>query len=137
MRALAAEHIQLISGGLDSSIDNSWRTMPSQTSTFQVSSYPLYGTLSGLDESTIRSLPETEREPVSFFGSDFVNSEKQENQALRPFFDEWPKSRDSWSELTDDSSLSSLSATQLSISIPMGTSDFNTSSRSPHGIQSR
>ncbi|TVU15873.1 hypothetical protein EJB05_39415 [Eragrostis curvula] len=140
MRSLAAEHSQLISGGMDSSIDNSWRQLPSQTSTFQVSSYPLYGTLSGLDESTICSLPKTEREPVSFFGSDFAtaNTGKQENQTLRPFFDEWPKSRDSWSELADDNSLSSFSATQLSISIPMGTSDFsNTSSRSPHGIQSR
>ncbi|KAK3143799.1 hypothetical protein QOZ80_4AG0305080 [Eleusine coracana subsp. coracana] len=138
MRTLAAEHTQLISGGMDTSID-SWRLLPSQTSTFQVSSYPVYGTLSALEESTICSLPKTEREPVSFFGNDlnFANSAKQENQTLRPFFDEWPKSRDSWSELADDSSLSSFSATQLSISIPMGTSDFNTSSRSPHGIQSR
>ncbi|XP_062183562.1 growth-regulating factor 3-like [Phragmites australis] len=123
------------SGAMDTPMDNSWRQLPSQTSTFEVSSYPLYGTLGGLDENTICSLPKTERELLSFFGNDFVtvNSAKQENQTLRPFFDEWPKS----SELADDSSLSSFSATQLSISIPMATSDFNTNSRSSNGTQSR
>ncbi|KAJ1272611.1 hypothetical protein BS78_06G216400 [Paspalum vaginatum] len=138
VKALSDEHsAHLIPGSMDTSMDYSWRLLPSQTTTFQATSYPLFGTLSGLDESTIASLPKTQREPLSFFGSDYVTA-KQENQTLRPFFDEWPKSRDSWPELGDDNSLASFSATQLSISIPMGASDFsNTSSRSPNGIPSR
>ncbi|CAL5015076.1 unnamed protein product [Urochloa decumbens] len=138
VRSLSDEHSQLIPAGMDTSMDNSWRLLPSQTTTFQATSYPVFGTLSGLDESTIASLPKTQREPLSFFGSDFVTA-KQENQTLRPFFDEWPKARDSWPELGDDNSLASFSATQLSISIPMAAaSDFsNSSSRSPNGIPSR
>ena len=136
VKSLSDEHSQLLPGGMDTSMDNSWRLLPSQTTTFQATSYPLFGTLSGLDESTIASLPKTQREPLSFFGSDFVTA-KQENQTLRPFFDEWPKSRESWPELPEDNNLG-FSATQLSISIPMATSDFsNTSSRSPNGIPSR
>uniref|UniRef100_A0A0A9EVN1 Growth-regulating factor n=1 Tax=Arundo donax TaxID=35708 RepID=A0A0A9EVN1_ARUDO len=133
--AFGVTYNQSFSGAMDTRIDNLWRQLPYQTSPFQVSSYPLFGTLSGLDESTINSLPKTEREPVSsFFACDFatLNSGKMENQTLRPFFDEWPKSRDSLPELADDRRLSSSSATQLSISIPMATSDFNTSSRSPN-----
>ncbi|KAL5555944.1 hypothetical protein UlMin_038180, partial [Ulmus minor] len=59
------------------------------------------------------------------------------HQSLRPFFDEWPKSRDSWSGLEEDPSRSNHTAfsttTQLSISIPINScSDFSpTSSRSP------
>ena len=135
-----------MTGAMDTSIDNySWRLMPSQSSAFSLSSYPVLGTLGDLDQTTICSLPpKTDREPLSFFtGSDFVttaeDSVKQENQTLRPFFDEWPKARDSWPELQDDTNFS---ATKLSISIPMtGTgSDFSTtttSSRSPSGIYSR
>nr|CAB3485652.1 unnamed protein product [Digitaria exilis] len=136
--SLSDDPSQLMPVTMESSMDNAWRLLPSQTSTFQATSYPLFGTLSGLDESTIASLPKTQREPLSFFGSDYVTA-KQESQTLRPFFDEWPKARDSWPELGDDnSSLASFSATQLSISIPMATSDFsNTSSRSPSGIPSR
>ncbi|KAM0863840.1 hypothetical protein ACQ4PT_044330 [Festuca glaucescens] len=139
------EHSQLfMSGGMDNSMDNySWRLPPSQTSAFSLSSYPMLGTLSDLDQTTICSLPKTEREPLSFFGSDFVTtttttaaeSVKQENQTLRPFFDEWPpKARESWPELQDDSNFS---ATKLSISIPMTGSNFSTASRSPNGIYSR
>lgn len=60
---------------------------------------------------------------------------KQEGQSLRPFFDEWPKARDSWSGLEEErSNQTSFSTTQLSISIPMASSDFSaTSSQSPHG----
>ncbi|KAL5214992.1 hypothetical protein ABZP36_004144 [Zizania latifolia] len=138
-RSLTDEHSPLITGAMDTSIDNPWRLLPSQTSTFSISSYPMLGNLSDLDHNTICSVPKAEREPLSFFGSDYVTVEstKQENQTLRPLFDEWPKARDSWPELADDNSLASFSATQLSISIPMATSDFSTSSsRSPNGIYS-
>ncbi len=90
VRPLADEHSPLITGAMDTSIDNSWCLLPSQTSTFSVSSYPMLGNLSELDQNTICSLPKVEREPLSFFGSDYVtvDSGKQENQTLRPFFDE-------------------------------------------------
>ncbi|KAL5215450.1 hypothetical protein ABZP36_006851 [Zizania latifolia] len=138
VRSLTDEHSQLITGAMDTSIDSSWRLLPSQTTAFSASSYPLLGNLINLDQNAICSLPKAEREPLSFFGGDYVtvvDSTKQESQTLRPFFDEWPKARDScWPELADDnSSLASFSATQLSISIPMATSDFSTtSSRSPN-----
>ncbi|KAG4386224.1 hypothetical protein GLYMA_11G008500v4 [Glycine max] len=67
----------------------------------------------------------------SFLSSEYASAEtvKQEGQSLRPFFDEWPKSRDSWSGLEDERS----NHTQLSISIPMSSSNFSaTSSHSPH-----
>ncbi|KAI7994965.1 Growth-regulating factor 4 [Camellia lanceoleosa] len=37
------------------------------------------------------------------FGSEIGSPEpvKQESHAIRPFFDDWPKARDSWSELDD------------------------------------
>uniref|UniRef100_A0ACD5UFA7 Uncharacterized protein n=1 Tax=Avena sativa TaxID=4498 RepID=A0ACD5UFA7_AVESA len=155
MRSSAVdEHSQFITGGgMDTTLDNySWRLLPSQTSAYSLSSYPMLGTLSDLDQTTICSLPKTEREPLSFFGGgDFmatattvVDPVKQENQTLRPFFDEWPKARDSWPELQDDttnnnnSSNAAFSATKLSISIPMTGSDFSsTTSSSPNGIYSR
>ena len=135
VKSLSDEHSQLLPGGMDTSMDNSWRLLPSQTTTFQATSYPVFGTLSGLDESTIASLPKTQREPLSFFGSDFVTA-KQENQTLRPFFDEWPKARDSWPGLSDENAslACSFPATQLSMSIPMASSDFSVaSSQSPNG----
>ncbi|XP_027362119.1 growth-regulating factor 5-like [Abrus precatorius] len=73
----------------------------------------------------------------SFLSSDYASGEtvKHEGQALRPFFDEWPKSRESWSGLEDErSNQIAFSTTQLSISIPMSSSNFTTtSSQSPHG----
>ncbi|KAK8545568.1 hypothetical protein V6N13_066844 [Hibiscus sabdariffa] len=75
--------------------------------------------------------------PQHSFFSDFNSGEaaKHEGQSLRPFFDEWPKTRDSWSALQDNrSNQTSFSTTQLSISIPMGSSDFSTTtSHSLHG----
>ena len=63
-------------------------------------------------------------------------SAKQEGQTLRHFFDEWPKARDSWPGLSDETaSLASFPpAPQLSMSIPMASSDFSVaSSQSPNG----
>lgn len=52
-------------------------------------------------------------------------------QPLRQFFDEWPlKNRDSWLDLEEDpSNQTSFSATQLSISIPMASSEFPPTNR--------
>ncbi|XP_044967778.1 growth-regulating factor 3-like [Hordeum vulgare subsp. vulgare] len=143
------EHNQFITAAMDTAMDNySWRLMPSQASAFSLSSYPMLGTLSDLDQSAICSLAKTEREPLSFFGGggDFDDDSaavKQENQTLRPFFDEWPKDRDSWPELQDhdaNNNSNAFSATKLSISMPVTSSDFSgttAGSRSPNGIYSR
>ncbi|KAK7366588.1 hypothetical protein VNO80_08582 [Phaseolus coccineus] len=73
----------------------------------------------------------------SFLCSEYGSGEtmKQEGQSLQPFFDEWPKSRDSWLGLQDErSNHTTFSTTQLSISIPMSSSNFSTTtSQSPHG----
>ncbi|KAK3155010.1 hypothetical protein QOZ80_2BG0197720 [Eleusine coracana subsp. coracana] len=133
IRSLADEHNQLISEAIDSSIENQWRLPPSQNSSFPLPSYPQLGALSDLGPNTVNSLAKMDRQPLSFLGNDF-GSMKQENQ-LRPFFDEWPKARDSWPGLGDENTnMSSFSATQLSMSIPMASSDFSAaSSQSPNG----
>ncbi|CAN6478328.1 unnamed protein product [Victoria cruziana] len=70
-----------------------------------------------------------------FLGNDFMAQQSrnvredqraQEVQPLRCFFDDWPKDRDSWSGFSEDQSNDkSFSTTQLSISIPMASSDFS------------
>ncbi|EEE57634.1 hypothetical protein OsJ_08054 [Oryza sativa Japonica Group] len=136
-RSLADEQSQLITEAINTSIENPWRLLPSQNSPFPLSSYSQLGALSDLGQNTPSSLSKVQRQPLSFFGNDYaaVDSVKQENQTLRPFFDEWPKGRDSWSDLADENAnLSSFSGTQLSISIPMASSDFSAaSSRSTNG----
>ncbi|KAJ0989874.1 hypothetical protein J5N97_008230 [Dioscorea zingiberensis] len=134
--------------GLDSSLDSSWRLMPSQVSSFPLSktgnsgsllqsNYPQQvHALRDLGQTSISTLSMQQQQHHSLFGADFGSSDpvKHESQSLRPFFDEWPKTRDSWSDLEDDrSNRTSYSTTQLSISIPMASSDFSTtSSRSPN-----
>ncbi|XP_057970015.1 growth-regulating factor 4-like isoform X2 [Malania oleifera] len=107
---------------IDSPLDNTWSLMPSRVSSMPPS------------KSSDNSILQNNYPQHSFFSSEFVSGEpvKQEGQSLRPFFDEWPKARDSWSGLEEDrSNHTSFSTTQLSISIPMASSDFSTSSRSP------
>ncbi|KAK1262670.1 Growth-regulating factor 4 [Acorus gramineus] len=117
---------------MDSSLDSTWRLMPSR--------YPhVQQSMQDYGHSTLASAlsKQQQQQQHLFFGSEFCAAEpvKQEAQSLRPFFDEWPKARDSWSDLDDErSNRSSFSTTQLSISIPMASSDFSaTSSRSPNG----
>ena len=127
--------------GMDFSLDSAWRQLPSQAPPFSLSKsggsllQSNYGTQlhppQDYGQVTLSSLS---KQQYSFFGGDYGggggDSTKQESQPLRPFFDEWPKARDSWSELEDERS----NRTQLSISIPMASSDFSTtSSRSPNG----
>ncbi|XP_009385873.2 growth-regulating factor 5 isoform X1 [Musa acuminata AAA Group] len=133
--------------GVDSSLDSSWRPMPPPVSSFSLSkthdlsilqnAYPQLQSVQDLGQVTINSLSRQQQQHHSFFGSEFGSSEpvKHETQLLRPFFDEWPKTRDSWSDLEEDrSNRTSFSTTQLSISIPIASSDFSsTSSRSPNG----
>lgn len=123
-------------------MENQWRLPPSQTSPFPLSSYTQLGALGDLGQNTVSSLSKMERQPLSFLGnSDFgamdsAAKQQPENQTLRPFFDEWPKARDSWPGLSDENAglACSFPATQLSMSIPMASSDFSVaSSQSPNG----
>lgn len=147
---MADEHSQLITEGINTSMENPWRLPPSsQTTAFPLSSYPpQLGATSDLvqnnNNNNSAAKAERQQQQLSFPGNGHfggggagdMDSVKQENQTLRPFFDEWPKARDSWSDLTDENSnLASFSATQLSISIPMTSSDFSVaSSQSPNGM---
>jgi len=133
--------------GVDSSLDSTWRLMPSQVSSYPISkessrsllqsNYPQLQSVQDMGQVTISPLPKPQQQQHALFGSEFGSSEavKHEGQSLRPFFDEWPKTRDSWSDIDDDrSNRTSFSTTQLSMSIPMASSDFSTtSSRSPNG----
>lgn len=110
---------------MDSQIETAWPLMQSRVSSFPAS------------KSTENSMLQNDYPQHSFLGNEYTVREpvKQDGQSLRPFFDEWPKTRDSWTGLEDDrSNQTSFSTTQLSISIPRASSDFSTrSSRSPHG----
>ncbi|XP_042505280.1 growth-regulating factor 3-like [Macadamia integrifolia] len=134
--------------GMDSSLDSTWRLMPSRVSSFPPSKSRNGSILEAEYPHQLHSLQDLSHETITaslakqqqhcFFGNEFGSSEpvtvKQEVQSLRPFFDEWPKTRDSWSDLEDErSNRTSFSTTQLSISIPMASSDFSAaSSQSPN-----
>lgn len=132
--------------GIDSSLGSSWRLMPSQMSSPPLSkarnnsslqsSYLQFPPLQDLGHASVGSLSTPEQQQHSFFSSEFGSVEpvRHESQSLRPFFDEWPRTRDMWSDLEDErSNRSSFSATQLSISMPMTSSGFSTTnSRSPN-----
>nr|APR63969.1 growth-regulating factor 5 [Populus tomentosa] len=107
---------------IDSQLDNAWSLMQSRVSSFTT------------EKSTENSMLQNNHPQHSFFSSDFTTREsvKQDGQSLRPFLDEWPKNQDAWSGLENDcSNQTSFSTTQLSMSIPMASSDFSTSCRSP------
>ncbi|GAB2264943.1 hypothetical protein Dimus_000014 [Dionaea muscipula] len=107
---------------MESNMDNVQPLMPSR-----VSSFP---PLKPLESSLLHGDYHQHSSVASGFASE--GHGKQDGQSLRPFFNEWPKARDSWSGLEDDrSNNTSFSTTQLSISIPMPPSDFSTSSQSP------
>lgn len=118
---------------IDSPTDSSWHSLPSSVSPYPMSKPRDSGLLPGaysyshlessqeLGQVTIASLSQ-EQERRSFGGGagGMLGNVKHENQPLRPFFDEWPGRRDSWSEMDEErSNQTSFSTTQLSISIPM------------------
>eukprot|EP00268_Persea_americana_P051960 TRINITY_DN5787_c1_g1_i4.p1 TRINITY_DN5787_c1_g1~~TRINITY_DN5787_c1_g1_i4.p1 ORF type:complete len:232 (-),score=49.30 TRINITY_DN5787_c1_g1_i4:736-1431(-) len=128
--------------GMDFPVDNTWRLMPSRVSSFPQSKPILesnYSQLQAMQDFGHMAIPPAlskQQQQHSLFRNEFGSPEpvKQEGQSLRPFFDEWPKTRGSWSDLEEErSNRTSFSTTQLSISIPMSSSDFSgTSSRSPN-----
>ncbi|PIA31194.1 hypothetical protein AQUCO_05200053v1 [Aquilegia coerulea] len=131
--------------GMDSSLDGTWQMMSSKVSSFPQSKSrngsimqtdcPEMQTLQDLGHTGLNATLSKQQQHC-FFGGEYGLAEpvKPEGQSLRPFFDEWPKTRDSWSDLEDDrSNRTSFFTTQLSISIPMASSDFSaTSSQSPN-----
>lgn len=92
---------------------------------------------SSTSRSSSNSMLQSDYPRHSFLSGEYASREpaKQEDQPLRPFLNEWPKGRESWSGPEDErSNQTALSATQLSISIPMSSPDFSTTCfQSPHG----
>ncbi|CAK8575576.1 unnamed protein product [Lathyrus sativus] len=109
---------------MESQLENTWPLMSTRVSSFSAS------------KSSNNSMLQSEYPQHSFLSTEYGSGEavKEEGQPLRSFFNEWPKSRESWSGLEDErSNQITFSTTQLSISIPMSSSDFSaTSSQSPH-----
>lgn len=140
---------------LSSVSNNGWRSSMqskvSQVKTEQNGSFMQYNspqlrTLLGQDFSLMSDASQQMQQQHSFRNSGFgvvesgnVGRESEgQGQPLRHFFDDWPRSRDastlSWSDVEEDRSNRSSSTTQLSISIPMASSDFSaTNSSSPRG----
>ncbi|KAG0454361.1 hypothetical protein HPP92_025665 [Vanilla planifolia] len=123
---------------VNSSIDYSWGLMPSQVPSFPTSKaktgllYDCFPSqldaMQDITEVTSRSSNHQEHQH-SNFRSEFGLTDlgKQDCQGLRPFFNEWPKARESWLEMDDEQSEhNSFSATRLSISIPMASSNLST-----------
>ncbi|PSS32252.1 Growth-regulating factor like, partial [Actinidia chinensis var. chinensis] len=72
---------------LDSPVEKAWPLMPSGLSLFPTS------------KANDNSIMQNDYPQRFFFSNEFGTGEhaKQEGQSLRPFFDEWPKTRDTWS----------------------------------------
>ncbi|KAE8699275.1 Origin recognition complex subunit 3, putative isoform 1 [Hibiscus syriacus] len=77
---------------INTQLDNTWPDMQSEVSSFPQSK-------PGGD----LSMWQNDDYPQHSFFSEFNSGEpaKQEGQSLRPFLDEWPENRDSWSALED------------------------------------
>ncbi|KAK8963123.1 Growth-regulating factor 4 [Platanthera guangdongensis] len=123
---------------MHSSFDNPWRQMPSTIYSFPPGKEKddsfLHGSYLQLQPmQDLRSVPASSlhhnHHQHSLFGSEFNSLEppRKSVQPLLPFFDEWPRTRNSWSDLEDErANQASFATTQLSISIPMVSSDFST-----------
>ncbi|XP_057479794.1 growth-regulating factor 3-like [Actinidia eriantha] len=112
--------------GLDRNVDSTWNLTPS---CFQVdsASNPSYGAQEDFELMNNAAMSR-QRQQHCFFGSD-IGSAKQESNSIRPFFDGWPKARDSWSNLDDQRyDKNTLSSTQLSISVPTPLSEISSRS---------
>lgn len=115
---------------MDSALDDTWSSLSPQMSLFSPSK-PVDNS-SMCDDYGRRSLIKSE------FDTPLIKSEfdtpqplKQGSQSLRPFFEEWPKTREAWPGLDAESvNQVSFSSTQLSISVPMAASDFSTGPKS-------
>ncbi|CAL5432024.1 unnamed protein product [Camellia sinensis] len=102
--------------GINRDVDSTWHLTPSSVQDF---------------ESMNNAAMTRQRQQHFLFGSEIGSPGpvKQESHAIRPFFDDWPKARDSWSELDDQRyDKNTFSTTQLSISVPMPSSEISSRS---------
>lgn len=123
-------------------VDSSLCFAPARLSTFPLSKakdpslmksyYPQLQSVQDLEQVTTSLLPrqhQHQQQQHSFFRSEFSSPEpmKHQSQFLRPFFDELPKSKNSWLDIEEDrSNQALLSKTQLSMTFPMAApSDFS------------
>ncbi|XP_059656974.1 growth-regulating factor 4-like isoform X2 [Cornus florida] len=121
---------------VDFDVDNTWRLMPSQVG---VNSFlkPSYGTQLQSDSLQLRTpqnlepminatLSKQGQQQHCFFGSKLGSPGpvQQEHHPMRPFFDEWPNTGESWSGFDDQRSNKNAFTTQLSISVPAVSSEF-------------
>ncbi|KAG6509897.1 growth-regulating factor 5-like [Zingiber officinale] len=119
-------------------IDNLWHLttprvsscpLPKASTPYSVqAAYPQHLQVKDLSQATLSS---ASRQQHSFVRSevDAPETTKHEGQFLLPFFDEWPKTRESWCDLEEErSKQASVSATQLSMAFPIVASDLSTSS---------
>ncbi|KAL3497968.1 hypothetical protein ACH5RR_040700 [Cinchona calisaya] len=129
--------------GMGSNVGNTWHLVPSQ-----VPSGPLLKSRNDLHmlgqsssdlhmahafDPMMDATLSKQRQQHCFFGSEIGSHGpvKQEQHSMLPFFDEWPTTKESWSNIDDGgSNKNAFSTTQLSISIPMAHSEF--SSRDTH-----
>lgn len=73
------------------------------------------------------SLSKQQQQQHGLFGSDISSPStlKQDQHPVHLFFNEWPTTKESWSNLDNDgSNQNAFSSTQLSISTPRASSDF-------------
>ncbi|KAL1829872.1 hypothetical protein ACET3Z_008284 [Daucus carota] len=122
--------------GLDTDIDNAWRLMPSQVHSSSSLKPRHDSNPQGQQAYELDATMSKQEQQHCFFGDKIssLGQVKQEHQSMRPFFDEWPKTRESWTELDNVScNKSTFSTTQLSISTPMEPSEYSTGIGSPDG----
>lgn len=153
MRVLSQDSPSMNSLAMLSSVNNGWRLMPSKLADTKVNTNPNTNSLLQYNSSQLRTIgqefglmPEMnlqqgqqpQQQQQSFLSNGFgvvesVRDQSAGGQPLRHFFDDWPRSRDPWSEMEAEQR-SHPTTTQLSISIPMTSSDFaGTNSSSPRG----
>ncbi|KAG5592442.1 hypothetical protein H5410_042956 [Solanum commersonii] len=125
--------------GMGTNTDSTW-VLPSQVSSGPMArsknDSQLLGSstemhLPNLLEPMIDATISKRRHQHCFFGSDIDSpgTVKEEQHSMRPFFNEWPTAKESWSNLDDEgSNKNSFSTTQLSISIPIAPSNFSSRS---------
>lgn len=119
-------------------IDNLWHLTSPRVSLWP---FPKFSTAYSVQTThpqfpVVQDLSQATISPVSRQQNSFIRSEvdapatrKHEGQFLLPFFDEWPKTRESWCNLEEDrSKRASISTTQLSMTFPIAASDISTSS---------
>ncbi|KAL6979967.1 hypothetical protein U1Q18_021618 [Sarracenia purpurea var. burkii] len=129
--------------GIDRNVDNTWNLTPS---CIQVdpSLNPCYSARLQSNSCQPHVLQDFElmsnaamsrqRQQHCFFGGSDVGSHgsvKHEGQghSMRPFLDDWPKDRTSWSDLDDQGyDKNTFSTTQLSISVPIPLSEISSRS---------